>query len=88
MASKKYEKDSPERMFMAELYSFTEKYFIPENTDSYWDHLVDDAIQLTDRYESVRFAPIMVMDFITYLEREAKSKGIPPRYKIKCERIN
>lgn len=80
MASKKYEQDSPERLFMAELYSFTEKFFYPEpENEKYWEQLVAEAIRITDQYASVRFAPMMIMDFITYLENEAKVK---PKYRI------
>lgn len=44
-------KDIPQiSEFMQEFWTLTKKYWIPENTDAYWNALISDCQQLSKKY--------------------------------------
>lgn len=42
MASVKFNKDSPEFAIFNEFWALLQKYYIPEETDEYWENFVQD----------------------------------------------
>ena len=65
-------KDIPQiSEFMQEFWTLTKKYWIPENTDAYWNALISDCQQLSKKYTD-SFVEDMLIAFINNREREGK----------------
>jgi hypothetical protein len=65
-------KDIPQiSEFMQEFWTLTKKYWIPENTDAYWNALISDCQQLSKKYTD-SFAEDMLIAFINNREKEGK----------------
>lgn len=71
MASKKFEKGSEEFLFFMEFWQMVQKYYIPEDSDEYWDDLLSQAAKLTKKYQG-SFYSLLTMAFIDYVERISK----------------
>lgn len=67
MTGIKFEKGSKEFAFFAEFWKMVQKYYIPEDTDSYWDELIAEAAQLKKKYDG-RFYHYMIQGFMSYAE--------------------
>jgi len=67
MASKKFEKDSEEFQFFKEFYKFVQDYYIPENTEEYWDGFVDESKRISEKYRG-NFYVTMLLAFTEYAE--------------------
>ena len=67
MTGIKFEKGSKEFAFFAEFWKMVQKYYIPEDTDSYWDELIAEAAQLKKKYDG-RFYHYMIQGFMNYAE--------------------
>lgn len=71
--SKGFEKNGPEWNFFKELYRIAEQYWVPEDTDSYWESLVLLTDDLNNRYKHL--GPIvtyMIVGFINGIEVKSK----------------
>ena len=68
MESKKFEKGSEEFNFFGEFFKFVQKYYVPENTDTYWTGLADDSQALSQKYKG-EFYVAMILAFVDYVEK-------------------
>ena len=66
-----YEEVRKKHMFMQEFWTLTKKYWIPENTDAYWNALISDCQQLSKKYTD-SFVEDMLIAFINNREKEGK----------------
>jgi len=64
MASKRFSKDSREFQFFGEFWKLAQKYYVPEESDEYWDNLIKDCSSLCNKYKDTFF-----LHMITGLER-------------------
>ena len=70
---KNFDKNSDEWNFFKELYQLVEKYWIPEDTDSYWESLVLMTDDLNNRYKHLSpIVPYMIAGFISGVEIKSK----------------
>jgi len=67
MASKKFEKDSEEFQFFKEFYKFVQDYYIPENTEEYWNGFIEEQRRIAEKYRG-KFYVTMLLAFNDYLE--------------------
>ena len=63
--------------FVMDLWTLIKEYDIPEDTDAYWDTLIDDVSRLGTKYEDLtggsdHMYRLMLMAFITAKERQLK----------------
>ena len=72
MAGKQFDRDSEEFKFFAEYYKFVQKYYIPENTDPYWDDMLAEANLMYQKYH-IDYCREIIMATIGFLERKGKS---------------
>lgn len=67
-------KDIPQiAAFMQDFWALAKKYWIPENTDTYWETLINDCRRLSQKYTDP-FAEDMLITFINNREKEGKKK--------------
>lgn len=59
--------------FMGEFWTFIKTYYIPENTDAYWESLIADAAALGHRYDDDRLAVHLINAYLDYLEEKQKN---------------
>lgn len=65
-------KDIPQiSEFMQEFWTLTKKYWIPEDTDTYWSALISDCQKLSKKYTD-SFVEDMLIAFINNREKEGK----------------
>lgn len=63
--------------FVLDLWNLIKEYDIPEDTDAYWDALIDDVGRLGNKYEDLtggndHMYRLMLMAFISAKERQLK----------------
>jgi hypothetical protein len=56
-----------EAEFMTEFWKVAKKYYIPEDTDSYWHDAIQSLTELSKKYPS-EFAKNIILGFMKYLE--------------------
>ena len=71
MTSVKFEKGSREFAFFADFWKMVQKYYLPEDTDEYWDNLIAEAAQLKKKYDG-DFYHYMIQGFMSYAEKANK----------------
>lgn len=65
--------DIPEiSIFMSDFWNFVKKYFIPENSDTYWEELMHDAAELGHKYKQNRFVAFQINAYLDYLEEKQR----------------
>lgn len=70
---KVFDKDSEERKFFGELWELCQKYWVPEDKDSYWESLVLATDDLNHRYKHLSpVVPYMIAGFINGVEVKSK----------------
>ena len=69
---KVFEKGGEEQKAFREVYELASNYFIPEDTDKYWDDFIDAADKVIK--ENNLFARYLVRGLSDYLEHEFKRK--------------
>ena len=77
MGSVKFEKGSKEFCFFREFWDLIQKYYIPENTDEYWQSLDEDANDLANKYDD-KFFDSLIISFVTEMAKkleEGKRNG-------------
>lgn len=70
-----FSKDSEERQMFADLYTLSQKFWIAENTDKYWDELFDEAEKFNDKYNNLQIAQSWIASFVQEKGREAERIG-------------
>ena len=67
--------DIPEiASFMSEFWLLVKKYWIPENSDEYWEDFITESSTLGKKY-SHDFCIKQILAFVEYLEGYQKEKG-------------
>ena len=74
MASVKFQKGSEEWAMFNEYWSLVQKYYIPEDTDQYWDDVIADMNRFAKKYASVPLARKITMAFMQTLEDKYKKQ--------------
>lgn len=70
-----FSKESEERQMFADLYTLSQKFWIAENTDKYWDELFDEAEKFNDKYNNLQIAQSWIASFVQEKGREAERIG-------------
>ena len=75
MASVKFQKGSEEWMMFQDYYKLVQKYYIPEDTDEYWEEVVKEVDIFVKKYQAnVPLARNIALAFANTLEEELKKK--------------
>ena len=75
MASGNIGKGSKEWQMFKGLYIISNKFWIPEDNDEYWEHLVDDARAFSDKYkQDVPVADYWMEGFLKVKEHEMRGR--------------
>jgi hypothetical protein len=72
MASKRFSKDTEEFMMFQEFWQLCQKYWEPEDNDSYWENVAADSSTFTKKYSGSVFAKEVSMAFLTSLDIKSK----------------
>lgn len=72
MASVKFNKDSPEFKLLNEFWVFLQKFYIPEDTDEYWQSFIAEYDEFIRRHPGDELARQLLKAFQIYLERQLK----------------
>lgn len=76
MANAKFEKGSKEFSWFGDFWRIVQKYWIPEDSDCYWDGVTTDINKLYEKYKSndkmERFTKAIGVRFIEFLEEESR----------------
>lgn len=62
-------------MGFADLYSFVQEFWIPEDADSYWEELITRATELFHKYEDNEFVKNTIFAYINAKETEYHKKS-------------
>lgn len=66
-------KDIPiEQQFMTDFWKFRKKYYIPENSDSYWVNLCMDADKICEKYNRNKYFESLVLACVKDFEERYK----------------
>lgn len=69
---KKITKDDPEWSIFREVFSYYQKYAIPEEKDEYWQELIKEGEKLVEKYNHDVFCVRMVSAIMTALDDKIK----------------
>ena len=72
MASVKFNKDSPEFKLLNEFWAFLQKFYIPEDTDEYWQAFIVEYDEFIRRHPGDELARQLLKAFQIYLEKQLK----------------
>lgn len=72
MAGKKFEKGSMEFQFFGDFWQFAQKHYLPNQSDEYWDAVLNDAASLGQKYPDV-FCKCLIQGFLEYAEIRSKN---------------
>lgn len=73
MASKAFIKGSKEREMFIELWDMCQKFWTPEDTDSYWHDAIKAADDFSKKYKDIHpMVPYMSVAFISGIEKKSK----------------
>ena len=75
MASVKFQKGSEEWMMFQDYFKLVQDYYIPEDTDEYWEEVIREVDIFAKKYQgNVPLARGIALAFVTTLEEELKKK--------------
>lgn len=74
MAGKKFTKGSEEWLFFQDFYMICQKFWEPENSEKYWEDVLNESNALANKYIDFPFARKVLGSFIESLE-EKLEKG-------------
>lgn len=74
MASVTAKEIPEEQKFFTELWNLRKKYYIPEDSDEYWNSVVNDFTELKDKYRGVSISYRIILLIINDLELRYKEK--------------
>lgn len=72
MASVKFSKGTEEWLMFMDFWNLCQKYWQVEETDEYWDNIIADASEFSEKYKSI---PLAIKISVAFLESQnQKSK--------------
>lgn len=74
MASVTAKEIPEEQKFFTELWNLRKKYYIPEDSDEYWNSVVNDFTELKDKYRGASISYRIILLIIDDLELRYKEK--------------
>lgn len=60
--------------FIIDFYNLMKAYWEPEDSDAFWDKLVEDVKVISDKYESDRLFDVLMCKFMQELEERSADK--------------
>lgn len=73
MASKAFSKDTKEREMFVEFWEMCQKYWIPEDSDEYWQSIIKVTDDFVEKYKDLHpIVPEMAAAFISGMEKKYK----------------
>ena len=72
MAAQKFDKNSEEWIMFMDYWQLCQKYYIPENTEEYWENLREDGKLFVKKHRN-SFARELFMAFHNEMERKVKN---------------
>ena len=72
MAEKKFEKGSEEWQMFMDYWALCQKYWNPDETDSYWESLIKDTDGFYKKYNT-DFSKSLALSLVNEAERKSKS---------------
>ncbi len=78
MAEVKFPKGSEEWQMFTDFWKLCQKYWIVENSDDYWDSLVDNAGDFMNKYDTY-FAKQLAIGFVESQDRKWRD-GLAQKY--------
>lgn len=73
MASEKFEKGSEEWMMFLDFWNLCQKYWIVENTDEYWDSLVNSAREFYEKYKNIHLSENLAIALLNSQDEKSKN---------------
>ena len=68
--------DIPEiSVFMSDFWNFVKKYFIPEDSDQYWEEVMHEAAEIGHKYKEDRFVAYQINAYLDFLEEKRHGKA-------------
>ena len=71
----KFSKGSWQWNFFQEYWKFVQKYYIPEDTDEWWEEVDSESKKLKKKYGNTQFVRDLIMAHMNKLERKSKQNG-------------
>lgn len=71
MAAQRFEKGSEEWQMFMDFWQLCQKYYVPEETEEYWQSVIDDGNAFIKKYNT-SFARGLFMAFHMEIERKIK----------------
>lgn len=69
---KAFTKDSKERQFFSELWELCQRYWIPEDSDEFWQSFIDEIDQINEKYKDIHPAvKYMIAGFVNGVKEDA-----------------
>ena len=78
MAAQKFEKGSEEWQMFMEFWQMCQTYYIPEETDEYWDGVMESGNNFLKKYKTP-FANGLFWAFFNEMERKMKDGESPDK---------
>ena len=78
MKNNKFSKNSIEWRMFGDIYQLVERYWIPEDSDEYWQAVVDSIDKISDKYNETSaqlFVNMFLSTFTAYLETKLKEEN-------------
>lgn len=69
-----FDKNADGWKMLQDYYILVQKYYIPEDTDEYWESVIAEMDKFAKKYSSVPLARKITMAFIQTLEEESKKQ--------------
>lgn len=74
MASVKFQKGSKEWNMFRDYWNLCQKFWIPEDSEEYWNLVLKESIEFKKKYESLPLANEIRLVLLEHLFREAKKE--------------
>lgn len=73
MASEKFEKGSEEWMMFLDFWNLCQKYWLVENTDEYWDSLVNSTREFYEKYKNIHLSENLAIALLNSQDEKSKN---------------
>lgn len=73
MASEKFEKGSEEWMMFLDFWNLCQKYWIVENTDEYWDSIVNSTREFYEKYKNIHLSENLAIALLNSQDEKSKN---------------
>ena len=74
MASKKCPRGTPEFEMFGEFFKMFQEFYEVEETDEYWDALIERSGEIIDKYKNVPFCRFLIRAFVDFQEYRLKER--------------